>query len=89
MTTEVARDPICGRPVEIGLNTPMSLYRKRAYYFCSWECQTVFEAFAASHVASDEAAGAARGKSGSGESEPPLSADGDETRAKKRGPRRN
>jgi YHS domain-containing protein len=54
MTTEVAKDPICGRSVEIGLNTPMSLYRKRAYYFCSWACQTVFEAFPESRSVPDE-----------------------------------
>ncbi len=51
MTIEIARDPICGRSVEVGLRTPMSVHGKRSYYFCSWACQTVFEAFPDAYLA--------------------------------------
>ena len=37
-------DPVCGKPVDPGYAAAMSQYRGRAYFFCSTNCQTRFDA---------------------------------------------
>jgi YHS domain-containing protein len=39
----MARDPICGRAVEVkGATTPSAEYKKRHYFFCSERCLAAF-----------------------------------------------
>jgi len=39
----MAKDPICGRAVEVrGNSTPSAEYKKRHYFFCSERCLSAF-----------------------------------------------
>jgi Cu+-exporting ATPase len=51
----MAYDPICGKKLEPGRDTPTAEYKKRTYHFCSGDCRAEFEQ-AAQRVKLQEAA---------------------------------
>ena len=49
--TDTAKDPVCGRTVEIGAETPRTTHLGRTYFFRTLQCRTAFEADPSPYVA--------------------------------------
>ena len=51
ISSDQAKDPVCGMAVDRNLSTAASVYRGRTYYFCSASCRDNFEKEPAKYVA--------------------------------------